>query len=281
MLKERYLKIIGNKYGRWKVTDDWYKKNSHVYFMCECECGTKKYVQATSIGRKDGSLSCGCLRVEVSSIKTTDKPLMHYRVYHIYKNMLNRCYNTKANNFNRYGKKGIKVTKEWRHDFWVFEKWALENGYSDELTLDRIDNSKGYEPANCRWISYEEQSYNKTNNVYIEYNGQRKNFLEWSLETGLPMTTLRNRYYKGLSPKDILTKPYNKPVKRNTNIGELIKNYREENELSQKEMADLLNVHESTLYRWENKRAEPDKKFHKNIMEVLELEIDKEYKIKR
>lgn len=92
--------------------------------------------------------------------------------------------------------KGIKVCEEW-DDYSSFYDWAIANGYNDNLTLERIDNNKNYEPNNCKWIPKSEQSKNRTSNHYITYNNQTKTLTDWAKEFGIKRTTLSNRIRKG------------------------------------------------------------------------------------
>lgn len=84
--------------------------------------------------------------------------LSETRLYKIWSNMKQRCYNENATSYNYYGEKGITICEEWLYDFQIFHDWAMENGYQDELTIDRIDSDKGYCPENCRWITLDENS---------------------------------------------------------------------------------------------------------------------------
>lgn len=82
------------------------------------------------------------------------------RLYRIFHDMKRRCYKPKDTSYSNYGGKGIKICKEWLDNQEVFFEWALNNGYDDNLTIDRIDSKGNYEPSNCRWITQKEQNYN-------------------------------------------------------------------------------------------------------------------------
>ena len=75
--------------------------------------------------------------------------------------MKTRCYNPNSNRYADYGARGITVCEEWRNDFMSFYNWSMQNGYADNLTIDRINGNKGYEPSNCRWSTYKEQANNR------------------------------------------------------------------------------------------------------------------------
>jgi hypothetical protein len=93
--------------------------------------------------------------------------------------MKQRCYNENHSSYKRYGGRGITVCDEWKNDFVEFRNWAINNGYKDGLTLDRINNNGDYEPSNCRWATLLEQANNKSNNRYITYDGETKTYSEW------------------------------------------------------------------------------------------------------
>lgn len=113
-------------------------------------------------------------------------------LYHVWQTMKQRCANPRYRGYQWYGAKGIKVCKEW-NDVRNFYEWAMDNGYEEGLTLDRVDSSGNYEPSNCRWVTMAAQQSNKSNNHTIEYHGERHMLTQWSKLLGIPRTTLSNR----------------------------------------------------------------------------------------
>ena len=129
------------------------------------------------------------------------------RLHRIWHSMYCRCYYKSTNQYKNYGGKGIKVCEEWKHmeGFINFYNWAINNGYSDELTLDRIDNEKNYCPENCRWITLKEQANHKTNNVIYTFNGKTQTASQWCEEYGILQTTLNDRLKRGWTLEQALT----------------------------------------------------------------------------
>ena len=119
--------------------------------------------------------------------------LRNTRLYRIWASIKTRCYNENDPHFERWGKRGIKMCDEWRNDFKVFYDWSMSHGYSDELTIDRIDNDGNYEPQNCRWTTIKEQNKNKRNVKYITYAGKTQTIPEWTKELRLGKETIRER----------------------------------------------------------------------------------------
>lgn len=132
------------------------------------------------------------------------------RLYRIWTNMKARCYRKTAKEFENYGGRGIAVCDEWRNDFVAFRDWSFENGYEDNLTIDRIDNSLGYSPKNCRWITNDEQQCNKRVNVNYTCFGKTQCLAEWSKETGIGYKTLQGRIQSGVPLEVALTKEVQK-----------------------------------------------------------------------
>lgn len=114
--------------------------------------------------------------------------------YGSYHSMMDRCYREKSANYGFYGGRGIKVCEEW-HNIEAFEKWCKESGFSQGLSLDRINPEKDYSPDNCRWATAKEQANNRRNTLYLTYNGERHTISEWAAITGICRSTISNRVY--------------------------------------------------------------------------------------
>lgn len=119
-----------------------------------------------------------------------------------------RCNSRNYSGYKDYGGRGIKVCKEWGA-FTAFEAWALANGYTEDLTIDRKDVDGDYTPENCRWATNATQSSNKRNSCLVEINGVTKTVAEWSAETGIYITTLYRRYQRGVRGEDFIKPPKN------------------------------------------------------------------------
>ena len=111
--------------------------------------------------------------------------------------MKTRCYNQRHVGYQWYGGRGISVCPKWRANFESFKKWALENGYNDTLSIDRIDNDGDYSPENCRWVSKSAQNSNKRNNIILEINGESLHVSAWSRKSGVKCSTIRERLKRG------------------------------------------------------------------------------------
>ena len=143
--------------------------------------------------------------------------MSHTRLHNIWISMRSRCEKPSCSGYKKYGAKGIRVCAEWS-SFNNFMNWAYENGYTDELTIDRIDPTGNYEPSNCRWATQETQQNNRSNNIKITCDGETHSPKEWSEITGLPLANIYDRYFKGWDHERIIKQPKRKsPTKRYAN----------------------------------------------------------------
>lgn len=200
MPRTKTVDMIGKKYGRLTVrgidhcvTDS--KGWKRYYLACDCECGNGKVVLAYSL-TQGLTKSCGCLQKEVCKSNFITHGLSNSRIYHIWRDLHRRCENPKRKSYRLYGARGITVCEEWSGEkgFKHFKEWSDKHGYTDDLTIDRIDNNKGYSPDNCRWVDYKTQANNLRVNRWIEYNGVRHTVAQWADITGIPYGTLRRRF---------------------------------------------------------------------------------------
>lgn len=132
------------------------------------------------------------------------------RLYNIWTLMKRRCYNPNNHCYKYYGARGIRVADCWLHDYSAFKKWAFENGYTDDLTIERIDNNKGYSPDNCKWITKGEQALNRRMNYYYTYKGKTRCLSEWCKELGLSdhYSNIKRRILEaGMSFEEAITIP--------------------------------------------------------------------------
>ena len=188
----RKIDLTGQRFGRLFVVEEYGRQNGHVTWLCQCDCG-KKTITCTGDLRKGKTTSCGCFHNEMVSNLTRSHSKCGTRLYAIYSNMRQRCLNEDNRAYKWYGGRGISICLEWLDSFQKFYEWAIENGYSDKLTLDRIDSDGNYEPSNCRWVTIKEQQNNKRSNHLFTYNGETHNLREWSELTGINYGTLKNR----------------------------------------------------------------------------------------
>ena len=128
------------------------------------------------------------------------------RLYRIWKRMRQRCNDPNSSDYSHYGGRGICVCDEWQNDYIAFRKWAISNGYTEQLSLDRIDVDANYCPENCRFVDMKTQCNNRTNSQFISYNGETHTIAEWSDITGIQYGTLYNRIVTfGWTPERALT----------------------------------------------------------------------------
>ena len=181
------------------IIDFDHKSGAHMYYRCRCDCGNEKVVTYGSL--KHGQvISCGCYNKEVH----TKHGMSHDRIYVIWKNMNDRCYDKNRKSYPNYGGRGISVCEQWRDPIdglKRFQEWSMSHGYREDLSIDRIDNDGNYDPTNCRWVDKIVQSNNKSSNVYVTYLLNRKydppylifTYAEWARILNIDYLIFRRR----------------------------------------------------------------------------------------
>lgn len=190
------IDLTGQRFGRLMVVRyagrSRGKKN---LWLCKCDCGNEKVVAVDKL-HSGNTKSCGCLQREVHRKCRMTHGKSDTKLYLVWREMITRTENQNAERYGIYGGRGISICGEWHNDFQLFYDWAIQNGYKEGLTIDRIDVNGNYEPDNCRWITPYEQSRNLRKNVRITYSGKTMILKDWAKEIGIDYHTLWQRIRK-------------------------------------------------------------------------------------
>lgn len=178
-------------------------------WVCRCTCGS--IVEVVGLALRSGNTkSCGCLRNEKTRqravCRNTTHGLSHLPEHEVWEVMKARCSNPSHKSYPDYGGRGITVCPEWAASFESFYNHVGPRP-SDNHSIDRVDNNKGYEPGNVRWATAKQQGRNKRTNHHLTLNGETKTLAEWSEITGIKKNSLSARSRYGWSDERILTTP--------------------------------------------------------------------------
>lgn len=206
--------MTGQRFGLLKVVRfEKFDKWGAAIFLCRCDCGKEKLILGASL-RSGNTRSCGCLagrkdgknnfdeyhRKNPGDLRKRDK-----RLHNIWVGIRYRCLNTKSKVYKDYGGRGIKICKEW-DDFFAFQEWSFLNGYSENLSIDRIDNNGDYSPENCRWVTMKVQGQNRRNSRLLTYHGETHTYSEWSEKTGVGWKTIEDRVRRNVPEEQLFAK---------------------------------------------------------------------------
>lgn len=158
------IDLYGQTFGRLFAIEPIRKNKDYTWtWWCHCECGDFAEVRGSDL-LSGHTQSCGCLQREKTSKANKVHMESHTKLYYIWNEMKQRCRNTNDQRYSRYGARGIEVCPAW-NTFATFKTWAEANGYTEGLSIDRINNDKGYAPDNCQWVTRSENSKRRVKNA--------------------------------------------------------------------------------------------------------------------
>jgi hypothetical protein len=199
----QFQDLTGKVFSRLTVLERAPNKGVRTYWLCKCECGRKKSIQAYSLSNGH-TRSCGCIQSEFISIRNTTHGLCKTPEYNTWRKIKERCLNKDTPSFHNYGGRGISLFPEWVNSYEKFLSY-IGNRPSKKHSIDRINNNGNYEPGNVRWATNWQQANNKRVNHIIEFNGITQTMAEWADQTGITYNSIRTRINKGWSIEDTLT----------------------------------------------------------------------------
>lgn len=242
------IDITGKKFNRLTAIRlhhiEKYNHGTRHFWEFQCDCG--KIIILNKSNVTDGhTQSCGCYHSQKTKECNIKHGMSYSRIYHIWIGMIERCYNHNNPAYIYYGERGIKICSEWKRNFDLFYKWSIENGYSDNLTIDRIDVNGNYEPSNCRWVDYRTQLRNTRRNKIITYKGISHCVSEWAEIFSINVKLLESRLKRGWNFEKAILKSPEDYKKRSEKLIE----FRGEKK-TKREWCKCLCIHPTTLYRW-------------------------------
>lgn len=213
----KLINLTGQKFGKLTVIERAeHIKGQKPRWRCVCCCDDKTEVIVYGYKLRRGSKkSCGCYAKEKAREIKTIHGLTNTRLFSIFTHMKQRCYNPKHTAYKDYGGRGIAICSQWldkEKGFINFYNWAMNNGYEEHLTIDRIDNNQGYSPQNCRWATMQEQNNNTRANHLLTYKKETHTIAQWAEIIGIKEVTLKARInkYGWTIEKALTTVPKNK-----------------------------------------------------------------------
>lgn len=180
--RKHFVDLTGKRFGKLLVIketgiDKW----GSVLWECKCDCGNM-YIARSGKLVQGRTTNCGCYTSELRSKSATKHGLLKHgikpRTFIVWNGIKARCLNKNSKSYKNYGARGITICDEWLC-YENFHNWALRNGYKDNLSIDRIDNSKGYSPDNCQWIPWKENLMKQRRYILLTVNGETKTLSEW------------------------------------------------------------------------------------------------------
>ena len=195
----RYEIEKGMRFGH-LVAEEYVGVHNHLRsWKCFCDCGNSAIISEGEL-RRGVRKTCGCGTGCGHIVEgARNHGLSRTRLYRIWAGMKRRCFSPKCEKYPLYGERGITVCKEWMN-FKPFYDWAYSNGYTDTLSIDRIDSNGNYEPSNCRWATSSEQVRNTRANKWFSYNGETHLLCDWARKVDVSPETIKRRFEQYGSP---------------------------------------------------------------------------------
>lgn len=208
--------LCGKRFGKLIVIQQLDSKqyprfSGSIIYECQCDCGNTTIVTRSKLIHNH-TQSCGCMRKSSAAKLFTTHKQTGSRLFNIFYNMKQRCLNPHAPAYDKYGGRGIKICDEWKNQngFDNFYNWAIQNGYQENLSIDRINNDGDYAPDNCRWTTMKTQSNNRSSNTYITFHNQTHTLSEWADIIGIDHSVLSQRINKlGMTIEEAFTRKIN------------------------------------------------------------------------
>lgn len=200
----RLIDMAGLRCGDWLVLHQAGNNvRGQAMWQARCICGTEAVVGGADL-RRGTSQSCGCRNYGKLGLLRKTHGQSGTRLYQIWQLMRARCERVGATGYASYGARGISVCPNWQ-DFQAFYEWAMANGYRHDLSIDRVDNEKGYSPSNCRWADAKTQSRNRR---FCRRTSDGQMAIDVADANGIPRHTLRVRLASGWPVDEAATHPY-------------------------------------------------------------------------
>ena len=193
--------------------------NRNSKWKCICDCGNKVTVARPCLVQNH-TKSCGCYQKEVIKTASLTHGMSYTMAYRRWSDMHARCTKRNGKTYKCYGARGITVCDRWKS----FESFFKDMGSPKKgMSLERIDNDKGYSKNNCKWATSTEQARNRRNSISVYYNGKTASLVEWADKLKFPYATLNSRYNEGWSIKRVLTTPIEEMNTRMIHKGDIRK----------------------------------------------------------
>lgn len=211
------IDLIGRRFGKLVVISRAENsKDDRSMWLCKCDCGKEKIIKGKYL-LNGNTKSCGCLSTELLIRRNIESGCRggesYEKIYYTWYNMISRCKKGHGEDGENYKSRGISICKEWE-SYENFRDWSLENGFSENLTIDRVDNDGDYEPSNCRWTTVQVQANNRRSNHNVEFNGVTKTLADWSRFLNLDYGMLRARIKYGWGTDRLFSPPMHTEYKR-------------------------------------------------------------------